>query len=209
MQTQTLRNFAGLPCISEERRAKDSVLGLIVSTYMYEHFPHFDEGRMTKLRAQVVCEASLYQCAKRIGLGDYLRMGNGELSSGGNKRPSILADAFEAVLGAYYLDQGFAAAQQYLLGLLEREINDVCNGLLVMGDYKSMLQERLQHKAQYEIVYEMLDFEGPEHNRIFTSGVFVNGVEYGSGKGRTKKESEQQAAREALERLRREDSVQE
>ena len=235
MQTQTLRNFAGLPCISEERRAKlqelcsnlgitmqqyellnlalthtsfahethhyphnehnerleflgDSVLGLIVSTYMYEHFPHFDEGRMTKLRAQVVCEASLYQCAKRIGLGDYLRMGNGELSSGGNKRPSILADAFEAVLGAYYLDQGFAAAQQYLLGLL---------------------QERLQHKAQYEIVYEMLDFEGPEHNRIFTSGVFVNGVEYGSGKGRTKKESEQQAAREALERLRREDSVQE
>ena len=245
MQTQTLRNFAGLPCISEERRAKlqeyellnlalthtsfahethhyphnehnerleflgDSVLGLIVSTYMYEHFPHFDEGRMTKLRAQVVCEASLYQCAKRIGLGDYLRMGNGELSSGGNKRPSILADAFEAVLGAYYLDQGFAAAQQYLLGLLEREINDVCNGLLVMGDYKSMLQERLQHKAQYEIVYEMLDFEGPEHNRIFTSGVFVNGVEYGSGKGRTKKESEQQAAREALERLRREDAVQE
>ena len=76
----------------------DSVLGLIVSTYMFEHFPHFDEGRMTKLRAQVVCEASLYQCAKRIGLGDYLRMGNGELSSGGNKRPSILADAFEAVL---------------------------------------------------------------------------------------------------------------
>ena len=182
----------------------DSVLGLIVSTYMYEHFPHFDEGRMTKLRAQVVCEASLYQCAKRIGLGNYLRMGNGELSSGGNKRPSILADAFEAVLGAYYLDQGFAAAQQYLLGLLEEEINAVCNGQLVMGDYKSMLQERLQHEAQYEIVYEMLDFEGPEHNRIFTSGVFINGMEYGSGKGRTKKESEQQAAREALERLKRE-----
>ena len=182
----------------------DSVLGLIVSTYMFENFPHFDEGRMTKLRAQVVCEASLYQCAKRIGLGDYLRMGNGELSSGGNKRPSILADAFEAVLGAYYLDQGFAAAQQYLLGLLEEEINAVCNGQLVMGDYKSMLQERLQHEAQYEIMYEMLDFEGPEHNRIFTSGVFINGMEYGSGKGRTKKESEQQAAREALERLKRE-----
>ena len=186
----------------------DSVLGLIVSTYMFEHFPHFDEGRMTKLRAQVVCEASLYQCAKCIGLGDYLRMGNGELSSGGNKRPSILADAFEAVLGAYYLDQGFAAAQQYLLGLLEEEINAVCNGQLVMGDYKSMLQERLQHEAQYEIVYEMLDFEGPEHNRIFTSGVFINGMEYGSGKGRTKKESEQQAAREALERLKKEEPPQ-
>ena len=183
----------------------DSVLSLIVSTYMFEHYPHFDEGRMTKLRAQVVCEASLYQCAKRIGLGNYLRMGNGELSSGGNRRPSILADAFEAVLGAYYLDQGFAAAQQYLLGLLEEEINAVCSGQLVMGDYKSMLQERLQHKAQYDIAYEMLDFEGPEHNRIFTSGVFINGVEYGSGKGRTKKESEQQAAREALERLKKEE----
>jgi len=183
----------------------DSVLSLIVSTYMFEHYPHFDEGRMTKLRAQVVCEASLYQCAKRIGLGNYLRMGNGELSSGGNRRPSILADAFEAVLGAYYLDQGFAAAQQYLLGLLEEEINAVCSGQLVMGDYKSMLQERLQHKAQYEIAYEMLDFEGPEHNRIFTSGVFVNGVEYGRGRGRTKKESEQQAAREALERLKKEE----
>lgn len=182
----------------------DSVLSLIVSTYMYKHYPHFDEGKMTKLRAQVVCETSLYQCAKRIGLGKYLRMGNGELSSGGYKRPSILADAFEAVLGAYYLDQGFAAAEQYLLGLLEEEINAVCNGLVMMGDYKSMLQERLQHEAQYEIVYEMLSFEGPEHNRIFTSGVFVNGEEYGTGKGRTKKESEQQAAREALERLKRE-----
>ena len=186
----------------------DSVLGLIVSTYIYCHFPHFDEGRMTKLRAQVVCEASLYQCAKRIGLGKYLRMGNGELANGGNKRPSILADAFEAVLGAYYLDQGFAAAQQYLLGLLEEEINAVCNGQLVMGDYKSMLQERLQHEAQYEIVYELLGFEGPEHNRIFTSGVFINGEEYGSGKGRTKKESEQQAAREAMERLKKEEPVQ-
>ena len=182
----------------------DSVLGLIVSTYMFEHFPQFDEGKMTKLRAQVVCETSLYQCAKRMGLGNYLRMGNGELSSGGNKRPSILADAFEAVLGAYYLDQGFAAAEVYLLGLLEEEINAVCNGLVMMGDYKSMLQELLQHRNQFEIAYEMLDFEGPEHNRIFTSGVFINGEEYGTGKGRTKKESEQHAAREALERLRAE-----
>ncbi len=182
----------------------DSVLSLIVSTYMYCHFPHFDEGKMTKTRAQVVCEASLYQCAKRMGLGDYLRMGNGEIASGGNQRPSILADAFEAVLGAYFLDQGYDAAERYLLGLMENEINAVCNGLVMMGDYKSMLQERLQHKWQYEIVYEMLGFEGPEHNRIFTSGVFVNGEVYGTGKGRTKKESEQQAAKEALERLQKE-----
>ena len=103
----------------------DSVLSLIVSTYLYRHFPSFDEGKMTKLRAQIVCEASLYQCAKRMNLGKYLRMGNGERASGGNMRPSILADAFEAVLGAYYLDRGFSAAQTYLLGLLEEEIKGV------------------------------------------------------------------------------------
>lgn len=119
----------------------DSVLSLIVSTYLYQNFPSFDEGKMTKLRAQIVCETSLYQCAKRMNLGKYLRMGNGERASGGTMRPSILADAFEAVLGAYYLDQGFAAAKKYLLGLLEEEIKGVCSGLVMMGDYKSMLQE--------------------------------------------------------------------
>lgn len=180
----------------------DSVLSLIVSTYMYRHFPSFDEGKMTKLRAQVVCEASLYQCAKKMRISEYLRMGNGEMASGGNMRPSILADAFEAVLGAYYLDQGFAAAQKYLLGLLEEEIRDVCRGLVMLGDYKSMLQEFLQQDSPSEIAYELLGFTGPEHNRIFTSGVFVNGEACGSGSGRTKKEAEQQAAKEALERLR-------
>ena len=179
----------------------DSVLSLIVSTYLYQNFPSFDEGKMTKLRAQIVCETSLYQCAKRMNLGKYLRMGNGERASGGTMRPSILADAFEAVLGAYYLDQGFAAAKKYLLGLLEEEIKGVCSGLVMMGDYKSMLQEFLQQASQSEISYELLGFTGPEHNRIFSSGVFINGVSYGSGTGRTKKESEQQAAREALEKL--------
>lgn len=182
----------------------DSVLSLIVSTYMYQHFPSFDEGKMTKLRAQVVCEASLYQCAKKMRIGDYLRMGHGELVSGGNMRPSILADAFEAVLGAYYLDQGFTAAQKYLLGLLEDEIKAVCRGLVMLGDYKSMLQEFLQQYSQSEVSYELLGFTGPEHNRIFTSGVFVDKEAYGKGSGRTKKESEQQAAKEALDRLRAE-----
>ncbi len=179
----------------------DSVLSLIVSTYMFNKFTTFDEGRLTKLRAQVVCETSLYRCARRMNLGKYLRMGKGELISGGNARPSILADAFEAVLGAYYLDQGLDAAREYLLNLLEKEINAVCNGLLMLGDYKSMLQEYLQHGDQTDIAYELLTYSGPEHNRIFTSGVIVNGEQLGSGTGRRKKDSEQQAAREALERL--------
>lgn len=176
----------------------DSVLSLIVSTYIFGFCKNFDEGRLTKLRAQVVCETSLYQCAKKMKLGHYLRMGRGEKASGGQERPSILADAFEAVLGAYYLDQGFHAAQTYLLDILEDVIKDVCSGRLLIGDYKSMLQEYLQQGNEVEISYTMLDFKGPEHDRVFTSGVMVNGRLMGKGQGHTKKEAEQHAAREAL-----------
>ena len=182
----------------------DSVLSVIVSTYIFEKYRNFNEGRLTKLRAQVVCEASLYQLAKKMNLGKYLRMGRGEEHLGGKRRPSILADAFEAVLGAYYLDQGFEAAQRYLLGLMEKEINDVCNGKLMLGDYKTMLQEFVQKTGEDTIEYELLGFEGPQHNRIFESGVSVDGRLLGKGTGHTKKESEQHAAREALEILRRE-----
>ena len=181
----------------------DSVLSLIVSTYIFRNYRHFNEGRLTKLRAQVVCEASLYLLAKQIHLGDYLLMGRGEEHGGGQYRPSILADAFEAVLGAYYLDQGLAAAETYLLGLMEQEIIDVCNGKLMVGDYKTMLQEHVQKQSGEDGVRcELLGYEGPEHNRVFESGVYIEGTLMGKGKGRTKKESEQHAAQEALEMFR-------
>ena len=179
----------------------DAVLGLIVSTYMFEHFPHFDEGRMTKLRAQVVCEASLYQCAKRIRLGDYLRMGNGELSSGGNKRPSILADAFEAVLAAVYLDGGLEEA-----GKLVREhvVNDI-ERKLIYNDAKTVLQELLVRKnlkAEYVLVSE----SGPDHDKTFVSLCRVGGQDCGQGTGHTKKASEQEAARETIRILKEENT---
>jgi len=182
----------------------DSVLSTVVSTYMFQRFT-FDEGRMTKLRAQVVCETSLYQCAERIGLGEYLHLGHGEIATGGRRRPSILADAFEAVLGSYYLDQGYFAARDYVLRLLQTEINQVCNGRVMMGDYKSMLQEMAQHGVGSPVIsYEIIGWDGPEHNRIFKAGVNMDDVRMGTGEGRTKKEAEQAAAHVAVTKLKAE-----
>ena len=161
----------------------DSVLSLVVSTYLFEKYRKFDEGRMTKLRAQLVCESSLYKCAVELGFGEVLNLGHGEECTGGRERPSILADAFEAVLGAYYLDQGFEAAQSYLLRFMQQEIDSVCEGQFLWGDY------------------ETIGYKGPEHDRVFKAGVFLDDQQLGTGEGRTKKEAEQQAAKEAIEFL--------
>lgn len=178
----------------------DSVLSVIVSTYMYKHFPELAEGQLTKLRAHLVCEGSLYEYAQRIHLGDYLRLGKGEELNGGRKRPSILADAFESVLGAIYLDQGFAVAQEYLLKLMQLEIDYICcHG--TFDDYKTRLQEYLQRDGDVDIRYTLLSSSGPEHNKTFTSEVAVEGKVIGEGSGRTKKDSEQHAAKQALTKL--------
>jgi len=196
----------GYPSSAHNERLEflgDSVLSLVVSTYIFNRYGHFDEGRLTKLRAQVVCEESLHLCAMKMGLGEYLRMGHGEMAAHGNEKPSILADAFEAVLGAYYLDQGFAAAEKYLLFWMEDEIDAVCRGDLVVKDNKTMLQEKLKTLEQGDIVYKILETIGPDHDRTFVSGVFVRGELKGKGSGRTKKESEQNAAKEALAAIRK------
>lgn len=178
----------------------DSVLSVIVSTYMFKNFPELAEGQLTKLRAHLVCEGSLYTFAKKIGLGELLLLGRGEELSGGRERPSILADAFESVLGAIYLDQGFAVAQRYLLTMMQPEIDYVCrNGIYT--DYKTRLQEFLQRDGDVEISYQLMGSTGPEHNKIFTSEVMVEGKVIGVGQGRTKKDSEQHAAQQALMQL--------
>ncbi len=175
----------------------DSVLSLVVSTYMYKNFPALAEGQLTKLRAHLVCEASLYECAKRLGLGELLLLGRGEELSGGRERPSILADAFEAVLGAIYLDQGLAVAERYLLQLLQKEIDHVCrNG--IGSDYKTRLQEYLQRGGDADISYRLVDSSGPEHNKVFSCEVALSQQAMGRGSGRSKKEAEQQAAKAAL-----------
>ena len=178
----------------------DSVLSIIVSTYMYNNFPELAEGQLTKLRAHLVCEYSLFEYAKKIHLGDYLQLGRGEDFTGGRERPSILADAFESVLGAIYLDQGMEVARTYLLGLMQPEIDYICRHG-IFNDYKTRLQEYLQRDGEVEITYRLLGSSGPEHNKVFTSEVIFEGKVIGKGQGHSKKDSEQYAAQQALKQL--------
>lgn len=178
----------------------DSVLSVIVSTYMYNNFSELDEGQLTKLRAHLVCEASLYEYSKKIHLGENLRLGRGEEQSGGRERPSILADVFESVLGAIYLDQGMDVAREYLLGLMREEIDYICTHG-IYNDYKTRLQEYLQRDGEVSISYKLVDSSGPEHNKVFTSEVMLDKKVIGTGSGRSKKDAEQHAAKKALEGL--------
>ena len=175
----------------------DAVLELVISEHLFRMFPDSSEGELTKLRAAVVCEPSLAKVSKELALGYCLRMGRGEERSGGRERPSILADAFEALLGAIYLDKGLEAARKIILDELASVIKDVIEGKLDK-DYKTELQEMLQQHSSDPVSYVILREEGPDHNKTFTAGVIYRGKEIGRGTGHSKKEAEQRAAKEAL-----------
>lgn len=176
----------------------DAVLELISARYIYDIKPAMPEGKMTRLRSELVCEQSLYAVAKELSLGKYLRMGKGEDKNGGRERPSILADATEAVLAAMYLDGGFAVADEFIRHML---LNPASIKEKSTEDYKTELQELIQRTQGSRISYEQVDESGPDHNKVFTFCVKLNGAEIGRGKGHTKKEAEQAAAREALKKL--------
>lgn len=178
----------------------DAVLELSTSTYLYHHFSKLPEGELTKARSGVVCEASLYKQALKISLGEYLLLGHGEIMTGGKERPSILADAFEAVIGAIYLDQGYECASKYVIDRLAEELV-VANQSKNLQDYKTLLQERVQRHPGQKILYELLGAKGPDHAKVFDVAVRINGLAYGTGRGRTKKEAEQKAAEKALKRF--------
>ncbi len=173
----------------------DAILDFIVAEYLYLTYPDRPEGELTKMRAAVVNETTLARNAQEIDLGSELLLGRGEQSSGGRERPSILADAWEAVIGAVYLQFGMEVARRVVLGLLKPVIEEVAKGNY--GDYKTMLQEKAQ-RQESEVNYRILLEEGPDHSKIFTAGVFLNGKLMAKGSGRTKKEAEQLAAREVL-----------
>ncbi len=175
----------------------DSVLSLVVSTYIYDKYTKKDEGYLSKLRAFLVCETTLAVFAKKMRLGDYLLLGNGELNVSGRERPSILADAFESVVGAYYLDQGLEKVGTFLHEIILKNIGALANEGIDM-DYKTRLQEEVQKNGVVDIEYEQLEATGPAHERVFTMRVLINKKEQGRGSGRTKKEAEQQAAKLAL-----------
>jgi len=175
----------------------DAVLGLAVGDYLFGRFPDRPEGDLTKMRAAVVCEASLSERAKVLNLGQFLRLGRGEELSGGRDRGSILADAFEAVIGAIYLTAGLDAAKKFILDQLKDVIDhlDMHN----FGDYKTMLQELVQKTGEESVSYTILQESGPDHNKKFQAGVFYKDHLLARGTGNSKKEAEQKAAQEALQ----------
>lgn len=192
---------AGDSCQSYERQEflGDSVLGLVTAEFLYAHEPMLPEGRMTRLRAELVCEASLHKTALNLGLGEYMRLGKGEANTGGRERPSILADMVEAIIAAIYLDSGMDEARRFVM-------KNVLNGVEISeqrrsADYKTQLQELVQRKSNQTIAYELVNESGPDHNKLFEFEVKINGVASGRGTGRTKKEAEQMAACKALEAM--------
>ncbi|MFW6280979.1 MAG: ribonuclease III [Halanaerobium sp.] len=178
----------------------DSVLSLSVSTYIFKKFADFPEGELAKMRAVVVSAPILAEAAKKINLGDYLFLGKGEEMTGGRERDSILADAMEAIFGALYLDQGFIAAGEFVLKLLKEDIINVAEGNHIQ-DYKTMLQEVIQQDGNLRPEYEVIDEEGPDHNKTFIVAVKIEDNSLGSGQGSSKKEAEQEAAKFALHKL--------
>lgn len=179
----------------------DAVLELVVTDYLYCNFPDLDEGEMSRLRAKVVQEDALYHAALRIYLGDYLQMGIGEEKSGGRKKPSILSDAQEALIGALYVDGGIEVARAFIMTSLPEAIAAAQKGNVT--DYKTALQERLQENGRVSIEYTITHVSGPDHDRVFHAQILVDGEAKSSGSGRNKKSAEQEAARRYLQKLNR------
>ncbi|MBU5677390.1 ribonuclease III [Alkaliphilus sp. MSJ-5] len=182
----------------------DSVLSIVVSEYIYLKYNTLPEGELTKVRANVVCEPSLAHQAKKIKLGKYLLLGKGEEVTGGRDRVSILADAFEAVIGALYLDGGIEIARKFILNMLAHSIELASTGSL-FRDYKTDLQELLQRKYDDKISYKVVNETGPDHNKTFGIEVILGDRVLGAGEGKSKKEAEQMAAKKALEKVNMED----
>lgn len=176
----------------------DAVLNIIISETIYSKYEDLAEGQLTKVRANIVCEQSLVKCANKIEIGKYLLLGKGEEISGGRSRVSILSDAFEALIGAIYLDGGMKKAKAFILTQMEQLIYDAVKGVIFL-DYKTELQEVLQRDGEKKIVYEILEENGPDHDKEFVAQVKVVEKVYGIGKGKSKKEAEQAAAKSALE----------
>ena len=175
----------------------DSVLGFVTAEFLFVQHPDLPEGDLTRIRAALVCEQSLYEVARKLELGKYLKLGRGEEAGGGRERTSILADATEAVFAAVYLDGGIQAASALIHRVLlsaerEEEVEER------RRDYKTALQELVQRQADQVLTYRMVGEHGPDHAKVFSAEVLLNGVALGTGTGHSKKEAEQAAARSAL-----------
>ncbi len=174
----------------------DSVLGLITSDYIFRTFPHLPEGELTKLRALLVCEKQLYEFSKQLGLKKYVKLSRGERHCHGQNRPSILADIFESICAAIFLDSGMEAVSDFVLRFIVPAIKNP--KIQKMHDYKTDLQEIVQKNPGEDIKYILIDESGPDHDKRFTVEARINNNSVGKGTGRSKKEAEQHAAKSTL-----------
>ena len=172
----------------------DAVLEIVTSDFLYHEHTDVPEGELTRVRASIVCEQTLAFCTRALNLGDYLLLGKGEDQTGGRKRKSILSDAFEAIIGAIYLDGGFANAKEFILKFV---LNDIEHKKLFY-DSKTILQEMIQGRQEGELSYRIIEEKGPDHDKTFTAQVLVGTHVAGQGTGRTKKAAEQAAAYRAI-----------
>src|SRR5216684_3262793 len=182
----------------------DAVLDLVVSEYLLSAFPDAAEGELSKLRARLVSEKTLARAARRIGLGDLLRLGRGETKTHGYSKPSILADALEAVFAGVYLDGGLDAAAASVKAAFSEELASCDRSLLARGDFKTDLQEVCQREFEMLPHYRTIRETGPDHEKLFEVEILIRGERYGVGVGTSKKEAEQMAAKHALEKLKQE-----
>lgn len=177
----------------------DAVLELCVSDFLYHRYPKRSEGELTKLRASIVCEPSLVEFANELEFGSFVRLGRGEELTGGRNRPALLADVFEAFIGALYLDQGLDLVRSFLKQVVFPKVSRFDQPQ--NSDHKTRLQEYVQQHALGTLDYRIVDEQGPAHDKQFVSEVYMDGQQLGRGSGRTKKEAEQHAAAEAMSRL--------
>lgn len=178
----------------------DAVLDMVVSEYMYRMYPQMPEGELTKLRASVVCEGSLAKLARQLEFGKYLFLGKGEETTGGRNRDSILADTFEAVIGAICIDGGMESVKKYILSFMEKEIQQTKDSFK-MKDCKTHLQEVIQKTSRYPVKYVIVSETGPDHSKSFVAEVHHINRVLGRGEGKSKKEAEQAAAQNALKKM--------
>ena len=197
------KNLKGLMDNERLEFLGDAVLEVVSSEFLFKNHPEMNEGQMTKLRASLVCEQSLAACARQLELGSFLLLGNGEDLTGGRERDSILSDAWEALIGAMYLDGGFTSAKDFILKYVLTDIEHK----KLFYDSKTMLQELIQNKFKQTLHYVLLSEEGPDHNKIFTVQAYMDNTPLSTGKGRTKKAAEQNAAYQSLLRFEQDDNA--
>ena len=176
----------------------DSILEFISSKYLYENFPKLKEGEMTKVRADIVCEKSLYEIAKRHNFSDFLYLGKSELACHKEVRPAIMADSVEALIAAIYFDSTLEETEKFIVENL-KEAAKIASEHVGEKDYKTVLQEILQKQGEVKIEYNIIKEEGPDHDKLFTAEVKCNGKYLATGEGRTKKAAEMEAASKAIE----------